>query len=40
MFSVILQAFRIKPPMCITMEDADFTVAVFNRALSDWYKAK
>ena len=25
---------RIKPPMCITKEDADFTLAVLDRALS------
>ncbi|XP_070792053.1 alanine--glyoxylate aminotransferase 2, mitochondrial [Pituophis catenifer annectens] len=28
-----LQTFRIKPPMCITKEDADFAVAVFQEAL-------
>ncbi|KAM6470075.1 alanine--glyoxylate aminotransferase 2, mitochondrial [Liasis olivaceus] len=28
-----LQTFRIKPPMCITKEDADFAVAVFHEAL-------
>ncbi|XP_015681804.1 alanine--glyoxylate aminotransferase 2, mitochondrial [Protobothrops mucrosquamatus] len=27
------QTFRIKPPMCITKEDADFAVAVFHEAL-------
>lgn len=27
------QILRIKPPMCITKEDADFTVAVLNHAL-------
>ncbi|CAF97143.1 unnamed protein product, partial [Tetraodon nigroviridis] len=27
------QTFRIKPPMCVTMDDADFFVAVFNKAL-------
>lgn len=33
--SVLLpfQTFRIKPPMCITMDDADFFVAVFNKAI-------
>jgi alanine-glyoxylate transaminase/(R)-3-amino-2-methylpropionate-pyruvate transaminase len=25
---------RIKPPMCITAEDADFTIAVLDRALT------
>ncbi|KAM4706691.1 alanine--glyoxylate aminotransferase 2, mitochondrial [Discoglossus pictus] len=28
------QTFRIKPPMCITKEDVDFTVAVFRTALT------
>jgi alanine-glyoxylate transaminase/(R)-3-amino-2-methylpropionate-pyruvate transaminase len=27
--------FRIKPPMCITTKDADFTVQVLRRAISD-----
>ncbi|TWW66616.1 Alanine--glyoxylate aminotransferase 2, mitochondrial [Takifugu flavidus] len=27
------QTFRIKPPMCVTMDDADFFVAVFNKAV-------
>ncbi|XP_054748284.1 alanine--glyoxylate aminotransferase 2, mitochondrial-like [Lytechinus pictus] len=27
------QVFRIKPPMCITKDDADFTVAVIRQAL-------
>lgn len=26
---------RLKPPMCITKEDADFTVAVLRKALED-----
>ncbi|KAL7989092.1 hypothetical protein Chor_008011 [Crotalus horridus] len=30
---IYLQTFRIKPPMCITKEDADFAVAVFHEAL-------
>ncbi|KAE8284977.1 Alanine--glyoxylate aminotransferase 2, mitochondrial [Larimichthys crocea] len=33
------QTFRIKPPMCITMEDADFFLAVFNKSIHD-YMAK
>uniref|UniRef100_A0A670YQ51 Alanine--glyoxylate aminotransferase 2, mitochondrial n=1 Tax=Pseudonaja textilis TaxID=8673 RepID=A0A670YQ51_PSETE len=28
-----LQTFRVKPPMCITKDDADFAVAVFHEAL-------
>ncbi|KAM4810060.1 alanine--glyoxylate aminotransferase 2, mitochondrial [Rhinophrynus dorsalis] len=28
------QTFRIKPPMCITKEDADFAVAVFKKAIT------
>ncbi|XP_047425209.1 alanine--glyoxylate aminotransferase 2, mitochondrial-like [Mugil cephalus] len=27
------QTFRIQPPMCITMEDVDFFLAVFNKAI-------
>uniref|UniRef100_A0A674MRZ8 Alanine--glyoxylate aminotransferase 2, mitochondrial n=1 Tax=Takifugu rubripes TaxID=31033 RepID=A0A674MRZ8_TAKRU len=27
------KTFRIKPPMCVTMDDADFFVAVFNKAV-------
>ncbi|XP_033754471.1 alanine--glyoxylate aminotransferase 2, mitochondrial-like [Pecten maximus] len=30
---------RIKPPMCLTMEDAQFSIAVFRRALEN-YSAK
>lgn len=26
--------FRIKPPMCITMEDADFALEVFRNAVT------
>ncbi|MEE6458002.1 hypothetical protein FKM82_000140 [Ascaphus truei] len=28
------QTFRVKPPMCITREDADFAVAIFRAALT------
>ena len=27
--------FRLKPPMCITKEDADFTLDVFRQALKN-----
>ncbi|XP_038845517.1 alanine--glyoxylate aminotransferase 2, mitochondrial [Salvelinus namaycush] len=30
------QTFRIKPPMCITRDDADFFLAVFNQALHNY----
>uniref|UniRef100_A0A1Y1KAE8 Alanine--glyoxylate aminotransferase 2, mitochondrial n=1 Tax=Photinus pyralis TaxID=7054 RepID=A0A1Y1KAE8_PHOPY len=32
--------FRIKPPMCITKEDADFTVAVMKTALREMFSNK
>ncbi|XP_068608822.1 alanine--glyoxylate aminotransferase 2, mitochondrial [Brachionichthys hirsutus] len=34
------QTFRIKPPMCITMEDADFFLAVFNRAVHKYTETR
>jgi len=37
---LFVQVFRIKPPMCITVEDADYTVAVLHQALANsrpWY---
>lgn len=34
------QTFRIKPPMCITMEDADFFMAVFNKALHKYTEGR
>uniref|UniRef100_A0A6Q2WW79 Alanine--glyoxylate aminotransferase 2, mitochondrial n=1 Tax=Esox lucius TaxID=8010 RepID=A0A6Q2WW79_ESOLU len=33
------QTFRIKPPMCITKDDADFFLAVFNQALNNYMEA-
>ncbi|KAI5612753.1 alanine--glyoxylate aminotransferase 2, mitochondrial, partial [Silurus asotus] len=30
------QTFRIQPPMCITKDDADFTLAVFDQALQNY----
>uniref|UniRef100_A0AAR2IXH0 Alanine--glyoxylate aminotransferase 2, mitochondrial n=1 Tax=Pygocentrus nattereri TaxID=42514 RepID=A0AAR2IXH0_PYGNA len=30
------QTFRIKPPMCITKDDADFFLAVFDQALQNY----
>jgi alanine-glyoxylate transaminase/(R)-3-amino-2-methylpropionate-pyruvate transaminase len=30
--------FRIKPPMCITTEDADFALDVFRKALKNHCK--
>ncbi|KAM9450639.1 alanine--glyoxylate aminotransferase 2, mitochondrial isoform 1-T2 [Clarias gariepinus] len=30
------QTFRIKPPMCITKDDADFFIAVFDQALHNY----
>ncbi|XP_022618585.1 alanine--glyoxylate aminotransferase 2, mitochondrial-like [Seriola dumerili] len=34
------QTFRIQPPMCITKEDADFFVAVFNKAIHSYMERK
>ena len=31
----LLQVFRIKPPMCITEDDARYTVAVLRKALKE-----
>jgi len=33
-------SFRIKPPMCVTQADADFTVAVFRRSIQEYLKQK
>ena len=33
LIGLILQIFRIKPPMCITKEDVDFAVSVFETAI-------
>lgn len=32
------KVFRIKPPMCITKDDADFTLSVFEDALKEQMK--
>lgn len=32
---LIFKVFRIKPPMCVTTEDADFTIKVIEKALTD-----
>ncbi|XP_062409714.1 alanine--glyoxylate aminotransferase 2, mitochondrial [Sardina pilchardus] len=34
------QTFRIKPPMCITKEDADFFLAVFNQAVVNYMERR
>ncbi|XP_075311814.1 alanine--glyoxylate aminotransferase 2, mitochondrial-like [Odontesthes bonariensis] len=34
------QTFRIQPPLCITKEDADFFVAVFNKAVHGYMDRK
>uniref|UniRef100_A0A3B4ZHX4 Alanine--glyoxylate aminotransferase 2, mitochondrial n=1 Tax=Stegastes partitus TaxID=144197 RepID=A0A3B4ZHX4_9TELE len=34
------QTFRIQPPMCITTKDADFFVAVFDRAINNYMDRK
>jgi 4-aminobutyrate aminotransferase-like enzyme len=34
----VLQIFRIKPPMCITKEDADFAIDVFKTAVQKQQK--
>ncbi|XP_030625918.1 alanine--glyoxylate aminotransferase 2, mitochondrial isoform X1 [Chanos chanos] len=33
------QTFRIKPPMCITKEDADFFLAVFDKAVKNYMES-
>ncbi|XP_075957124.1 alanine--glyoxylate aminotransferase 2, mitochondrial-like isoform X2 [Anarhichas minor] len=34
------QTFRIKPPMCITMEDADFFLAIFNKSIHNYMERR
>ncbi|KAF7670422.1 hypothetical protein LDENG_00124710 [Lucifuga dentata] len=34
------QTFRIKPPMCITMEDVDFFLAVFNKSINNYMERR
>uniref|UniRef100_A0A3P8WWM5 Alanine--glyoxylate aminotransferase 2, mitochondrial n=1 Tax=Cynoglossus semilaevis TaxID=244447 RepID=A0A3P8WWM5_CYNSE len=34
------QTFRIKPPMCITKEDADFFLAVFNKCIHSYMERR
>uniref|UniRef100_A0A8C2IJB0 Alanine--glyoxylate aminotransferase 2, mitochondrial n=1 Tax=Cyprinus carpio TaxID=7962 RepID=A0A8C2IJB0_CYPCA len=34
------QTFRIKPPMCITKNDADFFLAVFNQAVQNYMERR
>lgn len=34
------QTFRIKPPMCITREDADFFLGVFNQAMLNYMERR
>ncbi|XP_032425553.1 alanine--glyoxylate aminotransferase 2, mitochondrial [Xiphophorus hellerii] len=34
------QIFRIKPPMCITKEDADFFLAVFNKSVHNYMEKR
>ncbi|XP_060747440.1 alanine--glyoxylate aminotransferase 2, mitochondrial [Tachysurus vachellii] len=34
------QTFRIQPPMCITKEDADFFLAVFDQALNNYMERR
>ncbi|XP_039544202.1 alanine--glyoxylate aminotransferase 2, mitochondrial-like [Pimephales promelas] len=34
------QTFRIKPPMCITKDDADFFLAVFNQAVLNYLERR
>lgn len=37
---VLLKIFRIKPPMCITKEDADFFLAVFNKSVHNYMEKR
>ncbi|XP_010787517.1 alanine--glyoxylate aminotransferase 2, mitochondrial [Notothenia coriiceps] len=34
------QIFRIQPPMCITMEDADFFLAIFDKAIHNYMERR
>ncbi|XP_052444204.1 alanine--glyoxylate aminotransferase 2, mitochondrial [Carassius gibelio] len=34
------QTFRIKPPMCISKDDADFFLAVFNQAMQNYMERR
>ncbi|TNN68105.1 Alanine--glyoxylate aminotransferase 2, mitochondrial [Liparis tanakae] len=34
------QTFRIKPPMCITMEDAEFFLAIFDKSLHNYMERR
>ncbi|XP_061654908.1 alanine--glyoxylate aminotransferase 2, mitochondrial [Phyllopteryx taeniolatus] len=34
------QTFRIKPPMCITMEDAHFFLSVFNKSIQNYMEKR
>ena len=36
LLGAVEQVFRIKPPMCITKEDVDFTVAVMRKAFATY----
>lgn len=36
----LLQVLRFMPPMCITKDDVDFTIAVLRRAIQNYYEAK
>jgi len=38
--SFLPQTFRIQPPLCITKEDADFFVAVFNKVVHGYMDRK
>ena len=34
------QIFRIKPPMCITIEDVDFSIAVIRKSIASFLEKK
>ncbi|XP_061732483.1 alanine--glyoxylate aminotransferase 2, mitochondrial isoform X2 [Nerophis ophidion] len=34
------QTFRIKPPMCITLEDANFFLSVFNKSIQNYMERR
>lgn len=37
---LLLQVLRFMPPMCVTKDDVNFTIAVLRRAMQNYYEAK
>lgn len=38
--TTLSQVLRFMPPMCITEDDVNFTIAVLRRAMQNYYEAK